>query len=630
MSVLAIVDSLPSATAVHAADPAARLATDNPLLAADPRRPAPIENLDALISPQEAFEIGRGAVRLAIDADARLAADKSLSERAGGTARLSGHSTRTFASLIYRAVVLARAVQRFAPSSILVHAADASDHERGAPVLPSRFLAPAVPLATNGFFGEIPVEVTRVPVELPRNFNETSIKDVFRRAAMLPLPVLLLEAWVRLRGRHSGPFDFVLHSDNDPIREALPVLAWRGLKWRPSGKAPVAEAKASDELAALLEKQVAMSHAPWLAGQTRAVAADLSARQAEIMAALLVRYLSAGLASVAVTREPMRQWMEGLFAERRGNGKILVTGGLFGPGGALLHSVAKEQGVTIVTFEHGVTKGLAALAASRPEASETKLADWFLGCSPNAIREHRQDVESGRLRFCAIGLPDHTKSTLRRPIQRLLARRALGLRGGKSVVMHVATWPYHGNHRSGPGVPPETSVFDIDRTLLEKVYSGLPHQVLFKPYPTQRFVHEPDYREIFKPSEGVRFVDRQDFRYVRAAADVIVTTNPTSTFGWCVGAGVPIVWLDSKWLTPLAGEELRQSFRDSFFVVDIDAPDWADRLHELLSGDIETLQRDWRSKKTVRQAFLEFAVTGPKGAMGRRGAAAVIEALHAH
>lgn len=344
---------------------------------------------------------------------------------------------------------------------------------------------------------------------------------------------------------------------------------------------------------------------------------------------MLSRYLAAGLATTAASRNSVQKWLVGQFSGCRRQRRILVTAGLFGPQGALLHSMAKQHGITVVTFEHGVTKGLAALSAARPEASEVKLTDWFLGCAPNAMREYGQDLDSGRFRFRAIGLPDHMKRLLRRPIQRVLARRALGLRRGKPVLMHIATWPYHGNHRSGPGVPPETSVLDIDRTLLQMVYPDLPYRVFFKPYPTQRFIHEPHYRSLFKIADDVGFIDEQDFRYVRAAADVIVTTNPTSTLGWCVGTGVPLVWLDSRWLTPLASDDLRRKFREAFIVVNIDVPTWPQELRAMLRRDLNSVAAEWRAKGSARKALLELAITGPQGSCGRRGAAAVNEALRA-
>jgi hypothetical protein len=629
MTMLAIVDSLPAADAALAAHPGITLATDNPLLAADPRRPAPIENLDAALTPQQTYDIGYRAVRLAIDADRRWAEDPEIVALAGSSASIAGHATRTCASLIYRAALLARALNGFRPSGVHIFVADAPDHESGAPALPSRFASPAALLAALGFFGDIPVQVVKVAAPLPQNVNDTAIKGILRRALMLPASVLLMELWQRIMRRQPDAFDFVLHGSNDAIREALPFLMTGGRKWRVAGKPPRIDLPACTDRKNTLEKIIVERHGEWCAAQIAAASSDLSAGQAQSLARLLARYFAAGLATAAATREPLRKWLADQFSGCARQRKVLVTAGLFGPGGALLYSVAKEQGIAVVTFEHGVTKGLAALAASRPEASEVHSTDWFLGCAQNAVREHRQEVESGRLSFRAIGLPDNTRRVFLRPLQRALARRALGLRGRGSVLMHVATWPYHGNHRSGPGVPSETGVFEFDRTLLQKVYRDLPHQVLFKPYPTQRFIHEPDYRSLFEIAPGVDFIDRQDFRYVRAAADIIVTTNPTSTLGWCIGADVPLVWLDSRWLTPLVSDELRGRFRQSFIVVDIDAPDWPEQLRAVLSRDLPSLASEWRGKAQARKALLEFAITGPQGSTGRRGAAAVIEALEA-
>lgn len=629
MSTLAFVDSLAAVTEALEAYSVVRLATDNPLLAFDPRLPARVENIDALFNPQETNDLCHVGVRLAIEMDARLASDNEIAKRLGRSSPIASHSVRMTSSLLYRSALLARAVHRFNPSAVLVYAADAPHHEPGAPALPSRFLAPAMALVELKFFGSIPAQTTTVAVALPTIINETAIKSILRRSVMFPLPVLFFEFWQRIAWTRRTDFDFVLYGQNDAIREVLPYLAVKGIRWLPTKKPP--EIKFSDiaQAVEIAESTIDARHSGWLIERILSASRDFDAESAGAVARLMTRYFAAGLAVTATAFEPTRQWMAANFDGVRRCKKVLVTAGMFGPTGAVLHAVAKEQGVTVATFEHGATKGLSALSASRSEASEMRLADVFLGCAPNAASDHREEIEQNRLQFRAIGLPDQTRKLLRRPLQRIMARRALGIACTDGVVMHVSTWPYHGNHRSGPGVPPETSVFEFDRTLLQDAYRNVPHRVFFKPYPTQRFVHEPDYRELFQPAPGVQFVDQQDFRYIRAAADVIVTTNPTSTLGWCVGAGVPLVWLDSRWMTPLATDELRDRFRRSFIVVDIDRADWSQTLRGVVSQDLVAINQLWRSKADERQSLLADAICGPPGSMGRRGAAAIIETLNA-
>ncbi len=195
--------------------------------------------------------------------------------------------------------------------------------------------------------------------------------------------------------------------------------------------------------------------------------------------------------------------------------------------------------------------------------------------------------------------------------------------------MHVSTLMYSGNMRSGLGAPGESVVFDLDRRLITEVYARLSHEVVFKQYPTQRFPHEPGYCEVVSAPPGVNFVKDEDFRYIRAAADVIVTLTPTSTLGWCLGTGVPMVWLDSKIMNPLIDGELREEFRRSFLFVDLDADDWVGRLRALLDRDLAAIRSDWDARAQHRARLLTSAITGPRGSVGKR-AARLVSGLIGH
>ncbi len=191
--------------------------------------------------------------------------------------------------------------------------------------------------------------------------------------------------------------------------------------------------------------------------------------------------------------------------------------------------------------------------------------------------------------------------------------------------MHVSTLTYSGNLRAGLGVASESTIFDLDRTLIEDVYPALPHCVVFKQYPTQRFPHEPGYDHLFHLADNISIAKDEDFRYLRAAADVLVTLSPTSTLGWCVGTGAPIVWLASEQINPLAGDDLAAAFREAFLTVDIDRADWPDRLRDILSRSLADIGAQWRAGSEARARLYRDAITGPPGTTGRRAAREVLD-----
>ena len=152
---------------------------------------------------------------------------------------------------------------------------------------------------------------------------------------------------------------------------------------------------------------------------------------------------------------------------------------------------------------------------------------------------------------------------------------------------------------------------------------------MFKQYPTQRFPHEPGYDQLFHLADNISIAKDEDFRYLRAAADVLVTLSPTSTLGWCVGAGAPIVWLESAEVNPLADDDLAAAFRDAFPTVDIDRADWPDRLRDILSRSLDDIGAQWRAGSEARARLCRDAITGPAGTTGRRAGREVLDMLRA-
>ena len=626
MTALAFVDTLEAAARAMRDVPGAHLVSDNPLLAHDPRRPAPIANIDSLIDIEESFALGREALDVALDIDRQLrdpqSPDFGLSRP---DIRLAGLTSRLLSSLLYRATAMAKALASGSYDAVHLYVVDEPRWEARVPLLAPRFGAPHRALAEHGFFTPLVVKFTPVPTTLPSTVNDTSIKDFGRRIAMLPAPLLAFRIRERLGLVRAAPASrLVVAGANEAIQETLPHLARAGIPFRHIAAlmpAPAAIPNSFNEPAPV-DDALALLMGAWLPAAINGAAPMLSALQAQAVTRVVLQHLTAGLEHLRREEKLITERVEKLFAGAPLK-RVAAVNGLTGPRGAVTYGVCARAGVTVVDFEHGVTKGLSLLTSLRPETSEAQNADWFFTCADNAVRDFGDRLKDGLLKHCAIGLPDQTRNLLRPRLQRYLARRRLGLRHGEPVVMHVSTLPYQGNHRSGPGVPPETTVYKIDAALIADVYARLRSRVVFKQYPTQRFPHEPDYQHVHPHPSGVIFIKDEDLRYIRAAADVIVTMSPTSTLGWCVGTGAPLVWLDSKWITPLVSDEMRAAFRAAFLVIDLDDATWPEKLRLLLDRDLSDIRALWAERAVAREKLCRDAIVGPPGVTGARAAQAI-------
>ena len=98
--------------------------------------------------------------------------------------------------------------------------------------------------------------------------------------------------------------------------------------------------------------------------------------------------------------------------------------------------------------------------------------------------------------------------------------------------------------------------------------SKIPHQVSFKTYPSMRY---PDIDPILEfasslPNISV-YTKLIDFRYLIEQTRILVTSRTSSTLGWCMTSGKPVILIDFPGC-PIPNN-LYDQFSDSMFVFDI-------------------------------------------------------------
>ncbi len=598
------------------------IVSDNPLLAADSN--GQIINIDALVTQQEALRLGTLALKIANQIDQRLTAPKIVAQYRFLVDCLytAGAMSRTIASLLHRGAALARALQVYRPERVSMFLLDLPPHEPADPFTAPRFSHPARPLSERGFFGSLPNSFEPVPTALPTRLNDTTTRDFVRRVALFAPAVIVNEMFRRIMQVSDAPI--LVAEENEAIRETLSWLRRRGVAARTCGPLLANLRVPTDGTPVrrvTIEPSIVSNVGPDIRREITRSGIFLP-QQTEAIVALVLEHVTAGMEhlsrQIRAVDERLAQWFGSA-------GGILLTNGLYGPVGAQAFGLCRRHGVHIGEFEHGVTAGISALTDFKIAEGNMPTGDLLLVCSENSVRAFSAGGHYRRV--VAIGLPDCVRRIRHRALQRHKARRALNLKREQFCIMHVSTLLYSGNLRPGLGTPTESTTYEIDRTLIQDVYAGLPHQVIFKQYPTQRFPYEPSYDHIFKLAPNVRVTKDEDFRYIRAAADVIVTMTPTSTLGWCVGAGKPLVWLDSKIVNPLSRSDLRDVFRQAFIFVDIDQSDWPLRLRELLNCAPEIIEREWKARRQVREKLLREVIIGPESSLGGRAGELVLQIL---
>ena len=117
------------------------------------------------------------------------------------------------------------------------------------------------------------------------------------------------------------------------------------------------------------------------------------------------------------------------------------------------------------------------------------------------------------------------------------------------------------------------------KTLLQNIFPKIRKTIVYKYYPSENYLYSSHpYLDFLSEFSRITIAGNEDFRYLRTAADIIVTSSPTSTLGWVIGTKKPIVFLHSQKFDPLQDAETIKAFRECFFLFDTDEPDWEPKL----------------------------------------------------
>ena len=603
------------------------MVSDEPLLASERGCGGGVEDISRFVSQDEATRLGEAAVDILLALDRRLL-ETGMAERYGAVSRFLNVTMAmktTVATFLLRGLAMARACQDIQAERIIL---GVTDEPRWADITPfqlSFFGSPHRGLALHGFFGTAEVETVLVPTELPENFNDTATDSLPLRLAVATVPHVMFHLASRL-GLNALPRGKTLFYGKrcELLDETLPWLMARGFRLRqsaPPGYAvrDVAKYSAGAIRAPELEKAVFS----WMVGKISDLEA-FSPHQAQALARAIFDHLAAGLSVLPETRRLVAGWAGEL--KSRG-AAALLTSGIYGPLGVIVHDVLDRRGIPLIDFEHGVTTGISKTSDRRLGVCEATTSHLLLACSERSKGRFSKSPQRTAKRIEVVGNADQARHLNWRGLQRRLARRRLRLVPGERTVMHVSTLLYGGTARAADDAPWEHEVYAVDRTLIEKVYGEVSSSVLFKAYPVQRYPDEASYETLFSLPSNVRMIGFEDFRYIRAAADVIVTQANSSTIGWCIAGDTPLVHLHSRRMNSLADEDLEKEFAAAFFSIDTDQAGWPERLVEILNRDRVAFAEEWAAQAPAPRAPLETSLAGPARTSCRRAPGLVAEAV---
>lgn len=406
---------------------------------------------------------------------------------------------------------------------------------------------------------------------------------------------------LRLAYSHFWPKRFARTADvllirdsNDLLRDVARVMAFAGSRLEKLETPPQAQGELMVETTAQINKAI----------QSAFDGAFQGFFVPRLMPLLKASCISAACHEVSVAIGAERSWAARLskFAKNGSVARpIILHGGPMGGAGAGLHAAAKKINIPLVAFQHGIRREIANWPIDVCVLNETNYSDLLICYNKPGARYSTDNIFA----VCdaePVGLPaDYTTGGRRlssKAPQPLIYISTLLYRGTRQISNLALT-----DHRR--------ALWEID--LLREVFTKLPHRILFKPYPSFRYLDADPVHEAAKAAANIDIFDSEvDLRYVLHEHRVAITAGATSTVGWCALSEIPLVFIDDQKSLPL-NAEARQSFAEAFFLFDANADGFKVKLRDFLARPIHEIEAESRMKVEARSRVVRNLFGVPHG-----------------
>tara|TARA_B100001123_G_scaffold412690_1_gene510225 strand:+ start:273 stop:2162 length:1890 start_codon:yes stop_codon:yes gene_type:complete len=453
--------------------------------------------------------------------------------------------------------------------------------------------------------------IIKVPPEraqLPKTGQKRSI-SAYRRASLAPFSGfgywVFRELWKCLPVRSPNGCIAIL-TENPLVRETAFHLATKGFAIRtllaPQPNPEPLARKLEDLLTSLIQPILREYLGRWLSPV--------------VSHAVEKKLLENTMTDVRRHRSSIPLWHEKLDRLATDNPVAILSNYPKWPESSALHHVAREREIPVVAFQHGISREISSATASTQANYENSSCDLFI----TYTRRNVEISESNPFltgKSIAAGLPDTywRAGRYRKP------------RPNAPPIMYVSTQLYTGNIQLIRGDANDLTIANHEISIIDRVLSRIPHQILYKTYPATRYLDpDPVTLQAMATDNITVFEDNLDLRYLLPDAKVLVTSRATSTLGWCFMSKKPLVFIDIPNSLPLE-PAARNALQQAVFLFDASESNFLDQLAKFLSQpirNIEQLYKDMESKRVdARDRFFQ---TGGHGA-GKRAARMLVESI---
>jgi hypothetical protein len=282
-------------------------------------------------------------------------------------------------------------------------------------------------------------------------------------------------------------------------------------------------------------------------------------------------------------------------------------------GYALTYSCRKKN-IPLISSQHGITQEIRNTKHILDVGFESNVADVMFTYNSKIINIEKNSYFS-KSKYYEVGMP-----------LRLIRMKNTSKNSSSTTpILFVSVNLYFTGAAKSPNTKYSNAL--AEQVIVVEVLSKLPHKVCYKTYPEDTRRHadpDPVLNDINKADNIEVFSKKIDLRYLISEYKVLVTSCATSTLGWLVMSGKPVVFINQKNNKALS-DEAYTSLSKGLFVFNGDEKDFHVNIRNFLSQPIEKIEKLWQEKDGAREEMIRKYFSKYNGGAGKRAAKIILE-----
>ena len=287
------------------------------------------------------------------------------------------------------------------------------------------------------------------------------------------------------------------------------------------------------------------------------------------------------------------------------------------PGNIKGHSlsfICRKKDILLMSSQHGVTIEISKAHNILDIIFDNSVADVMFSYNSKIV-DIEKKIYFNNARHHIVGMP----------MRLIRMKSAQTINRSTPSFVYISTNLYHMGFSEKAITDYEKAIFEKD--IIIKVLSEIPHKVRYKTYPedNRRYADEDPVLKNIRIADNIElFSNKIDMRYLISEHSVFITTGATSTLGWVVMSGKPVVFINQEHNSPLT-KDAQISISNGIFVFNNNDKNFHKKLKDFLSQSVDDIERLWQKKKSAREEMIQNYFSEYKGGAGGRAAKIILK-----